>query len=85
MAKKKSAKKKSAVKSTPKPEEIPAGKKQVEVVDNDGKDEIVEVSQVCKRCNGDGIWHSTKTGVRAKTSSEPLVDPDRPCPDCGGK
>ena len=38
----------------------------------------------CWRCGGDGTWHSTKTGYRAKTSSEPLHDPSRPCPECGG-
>ena len=36
----------------------------------------------CWRCGGDGTWHSTKTGYRAKTSSEPLHDPSRPCPEC---
>ena len=36
----------------------------------------------CWRCGGDGTWHSTKTGCRAKTSSEPLHDPSRPCPEC---
>jgi hypothetical protein len=36
----------------------------------------------CWRCNGDGEWHSTKTGVRAKTSSEPLHDASRVCPEC---
>ena len=40
--------------------------------------------QQCGRCNGDGIWHSTKTGYRAKTAAEPLVDPTRKCPACGG-
>jgi DnaJ-class molecular chaperone len=39
---------------------------------------------ICPRCKGDGRWHSTKTGVRALTSSEPLVDETKPCPDCGG-
>jgi len=36
----------------------------------------------CKRCGGDGFWHSTKTGYRAKTSSEPLIDVSRVCPEC---
>lgn len=36
----------------------------------------------CWRCDGDGEWHSTKTGVRAKTSSEPLHDTSRVCPEC---
>ena len=49
------------------------------------KKEVAEAPKVCSRCNGDGIYHSNKTGIRAKTSTEPLVDPSRPCPDCGGK
>lgn len=36
----------------------------------------------CTRCNGDGFWHSLKTGYRAKTSSEPLIDTSRTCPEC---
>lgn len=40
---------------------------------------------VCPRCNGDRIWHSSATGVRAKTSSEPLVDSNRQCPKCHGE
>jgi hypothetical protein len=36
----------------------------------------------CPRCNGDGFWHSLKTGYRAKTSSEPLIDTARVCPKC---
>jgi len=36
----------------------------------------------CWRCGGDGFWHSTKTGYRAKTSSEPLIDVSRVCPVC---
>jgi hypothetical protein len=36
----------------------------------------------CVRCNGDGFWHSPKTGYRAKTASEPLIDTDRTCPLC---
>lgn len=39
----------------------------------------------CTRCGGDGVFHSTKTGVRAKTSAEPLVDPSRVCPKCKGE
>jgi len=39
---------------------------------------------VCPRCGGDGFWHSTKTGYRAKTSSEPLIDKSRKCPECKG-
>ncbi len=38
---------------------------------------------ICSRCKGDGFWHSTRTGVRAKTSPEPLVDEGRVCPKCG--
>jgi hypothetical protein len=40
---------------------------------------------ICPRCKGDGVWHSTKTGVRALTSAEPLIDSTKPCPECGGK
>ena len=38
----------------------------------------------CPRCNGDGFWHSLKTGYRAKTSSTPLLDESRACPECLG-
>jgi len=44
-----------------------------------------KANATCPRCKGDGVWHSTKTGYRAKTSAEPLVDPTRPCPECDGK
>jgi len=43
-----------------------------------------EKTKVCPRCGGDGFWHSTKTGYRAKTSSEPLIDKSRKCPECKG-
>jgi len=43
---------------------------------------VVEQKRVCRRCGGDGFWHSTKTGVRAETSAEPLVDTSRKCPIC---
>ena len=45
---------------------------------------MVENNQppVCGRCKGDGTWHSVKTGYRALTSSEPLQDASRPCPEC---
>lgn len=36
----------------------------------------------CPRCNGDGFWHSLKTGYRAKTASEPLIDESKVCPSC---
>jgi len=49
------------------------------------QDEPVVTKAVCPRCKGDGVFHSTKTGYRAKTSAEPLIDTSRPCPDCGGK
>jgi len=58
MAKKKTAKKKTAV--------------------------IKKEPVVCPRCNGDGFWHSPKTGYRAKTASELLVDETRKCPKCDG-
>ena len=45
---------------------------------------LIPKKVTCPRCNGDGIWHSPKTGVRAKTSSEPLVDSSMVCPDCQG-
>jgi len=38
--------------------------------------------QPCRRCKGDGFWHSPKTGVRAETSTEPLIDKSRKCPKC---
>lgn len=38
----------------------------------------------CPRCKGDGIWHSGKTGIRAITSPEPNIDPERKCPKCKG-
>ena len=39
----------------------------------------------CPRCKGDGIWHSNKTGYRAKTAgNEALVDHSKKCPDCNG-
>ena len=41
--------------------------------------------KTCPRCKGDGFWHSNRTGVRALTSSEPLVDELRPCPECNGE
>jgi hypothetical protein len=36
----------------------------------------------CPRCGGDGFWHSPKTGYRAKTATEPLIDTSKPCPLC---
>ena len=49
------------------------------------KKKIEQKKPICPRCKGDGFWHSNRTGVRALTSSEPLVDESRPCPDCSGK
>ncbi len=54
-------------------------------VDPDAPDTKPKEPEVCKRCGGDGIWHSTKTGYRAKTSADPLTDPNKPCPECSGK
>jgi hypothetical protein len=48
------------------------------------EDDIPTLVRACPRCKGDGRWHSTKTGVRALTSSEPLVDLTKNCPDCQG-
>ena len=48
------------------------------------EDDMPTFVPVCLRCKGDGRWHSTKTGVRALTSSEPLIDETKPCPDCNG-
>lgn len=70
-----------------KPENVAAGKIRCkQCKSTDVKDAITEVQEndVCKRCGGDGFWRSTKTGVRAKTSAEPLVDKKRPCPECSG-
>ncbi len=39
----------------------------------------------CPRCDGDGIWHSSRSGVRALRSPEPLIDPKRRCPKCKGE
>jgi hypothetical protein len=55
---------------------------EVKVVLNE--DDMPTLVLVCPRCKGDGKWHSTKTGVRALTSSESLVDLTKPCPDCLG-
>jgi len=54
-------------------------------------EEVVEKTKqvpkkvTCPRCKGDGWWHSSRTGVRVKTASEPLVDESRPCPQCKGR
>jgi DnaJ-class molecular chaperone len=40
--------------------------------------------KICTRCGGDGVFHSSRTGVRARTSAEPPVDPSRVCPKCKG-
>lgn len=39
----------------------------------------------CPRCKGTGTFVSSRTGVRAKTASEPLADDSRPCPKCQGR
>ncbi len=39
----------------------------------------------CSRCNGDGIWHTSATGVRLATIGGPVLDSSRPCPQCKGK
>jgi len=38
----------------------------------------------CHRCKGDGVWHSPRTGYRARTATEPLIDRNRKCSVCGG-
>lgn len=38
----------------------------------------------CPRCDGDGVWHTSATGVRLATIGGPVVDTDRPCPECKG-
>ena len=48
------------------------------------KKKAIEEEVICSRCEGDGIWHSPKTGVRAVTSAEPLIDASRKCPKCKG-
>ncbi len=81
--------------STAKPENVAAGKikckkcRSTSLTDNPSANDLgadkakpEEAPATCKRCGGDKKWHSTKTGRRAKTSSEPLVDPSRSCPAC---
>jgi len=48
------------------------------------KTKMVEKEVVCPRCKGDGYWHSSCTGVRAKTVSGPVIDVSKPCPQCKG-
>lgn len=38
----------------------------------------------CPRCKGDGVFHSNRTGSRAATSADPLIDPSKVCPKCKG-
>jgi hypothetical protein len=38
----------------------------------------------CRRCKGDGVFHSNRTGIRAKTAAKPLADPSKVCPQCKG-
>lgn len=40
--------------------------------------------QPCLRCGGDGVFHSSRTGVRARTATESLVDTSKPCIVCNG-
>jgi ribosomal protein S27AE len=40
--------------------------------------------KMCARCGGDGFYHSPKTGYRAETATEPLIDKNRKCPACDG-
>jgi hypothetical protein len=64
------------------PEPVISKPPEVKVVLNE--DDMPTLVLVCPRCKGDGKWHSTKTGVRALTSSEPLVDLTRNCVECNG-
>ena len=64
----------------------------VDVVDENQAEEekVVEVKTFpkriqCPRCKGDCLWHSSKTGVRARTSSDHEFKPDVFCPKCKGK
>lgn len=38
----------------------------------------------CTRCKGSGTWVSSATGVRRRTASGPLADPNTKCPRCQG-
>ncbi len=38
----------------------------------------------CSRCDGDGVWHTSATGIRLATISGPVIDTDKPCPKCKG-
>jgi len=38
----------------------------------------------CRRCKGDGTWHSSCSGARAITSFGPDLDAKRKCPKCKG-
>ncbi len=73
--------------------DLDAAKKDLEAAKATEEDAINKVKEAeavvkskepppCKRCNGDGFWHSPKTGLRAKTSGTPLVDTSKLCPDC---
>ena len=61
----------SESKTPPKPKFIPAN---------------IPAKKTCPRCNGDGFWHTPKTGVRLATAcaDEVLVDKERKCPKCKG-
>ena len=45
---------------------------------------LVPKKITCRRCDGDGIFHSSRTGIRAETTYEPMTDPSRDCPKCKG-
>jgi hypothetical protein len=54
----------------------------IKLAEEKAADVIDKTPPPCSRCNGDGMWHSPKTGYRAKTSTEPLIDTARACPEC---
>jgi hypothetical protein len=59
-----------------------AADKANKLADEKAADVIDKTPPPCFRCNGDGLWHSPKTGYRARTSVEPLIDKARVCPEC---
>ena len=59
--------------------------KQPKTYKEEVKIKMVPKRVTCPRCKGDGIWHSSRTGVRVQTAGEePLVDASRKCPECKG-